>query len=75
MTSSYTPSALEFAVWGPDRGNWRLQALAWERVPAWACRPDGRGGRSGLVSEGLAHGRGSSLGLDFWKEWQFIINY
>jgi len=36
--------------------------------------PGGPGGRSGLVSEGLASGRGSIFGgMYFWKRWQFII--
>jgi len=36
--------------------------------------PERPGGRSGLMSGGLALGRGSIFGgLYFWKKWQFII--
>jgi len=51
-------------------------ALAWARacprgLVAWRTgRPVGRAVRGGL-SPGLAAFRG----LDFWKKWQFIINY
>ena len=74
MTSSYTPSALEFAVRRPGRGNWHLHALAWARVPAWACRLGGREAGRAWCQGGLPPGKGgSSGGLDFWKKWQFVI--
>jgi hypothetical protein len=37
-------------------------ALAWARVPAWACCLGGGGGRSGLMSGGLASKIGSLFG-------------
>lgn len=43
----------------------RSCVLAWARVPAWGLPPGGPGGRLGLMSGGLASGRGSSLGLEF----------
>ena len=35
--------------------------------------PEGAGRPVGPGVRGLVSGRGSSLGLDFWKKWQFII--